>query len=153
MGITYKTAQRWRNIAEENRKTTLETIQTEEEQLSVLRDKLTPKEIAARETKIQKLKDKVSEFESKIENYKEIMRTTPAEKETEYYNEGAKDRTMRYMAVHRKQITLNFATTDLLRYRAYAKARGTSFTKMICDFFEKEMQEHPLPLDLPDENE
>lgn len=149
--MTYNVAKRWMDSTIEKRKTTLETIQMEEEQLSSLRDKLTSKEIKSRETRIQKLRDKVSELESKIENYKEILRHTPAESETEYYDENAKDRTMRYMAVHRKQISLNFQKEDLARYRAYAEARGMSFTKMICDLFEREMREHPV--ELPDNAE
>ena len=56
------------------------------------------------------------------------------------YNEKAKASTMKYMKEKRDKITLNLPKGDKERYRMFAESQGKTFTSLICELLEKEIQ-------------
>jgi predicted HicB family RNase H-like nuclease len=57
-----------------------------------------------------------------------------------YYDEKAKERTMRYMKDKRDRIVFNVPKGDKERYNKYAKSKGKSLTKLIVDLIEEDMK-------------
>lgn len=56
-----------------------------------------------------------------------------------YYDEKAKDRTMKYMKEKRDKLTLNLPLGDKERYQNHAKQRGKSLTKLITELLEEDI--------------
>lgn len=57
-----------------------------------------------------------------------------------YYDEKAKERTMRYMKDKRDRIVFNVPKGDKERYNEYARSKGKSLTKLIVDLIEEDMK-------------
>lgn len=56
-----------------------------------------------------------------------------------YYDEKAKDRTIKYLKEKRDKLTLNLPLGDKERYQNHAKQRGKSLTKLIVELLESDI--------------
>lgn len=62
-----------------------------------------------------------------------------------YYDEKAKERTMKYRKEKRDKLTLDFQKGKKEIYKNYAQSMGKSLTALIIELLENEMVTHPAP--------
>lgn len=58
-----------------------------------------------------------------------------------YYDEKAKERTMRYLKDKRDKLTLNLPAGDKERYRSHAESKGKSLTGLIVELLEDDINQ------------
>ena len=58
------------------------------------------------------------------------------------YDEKAKERTMRYLAINRESLRLNLPIGTKDRWKDYAAERGVSVTELIKTLIEEDMKKH-----------
>ena len=56
-----------------------------------------------------------------------------------YYDEKAKERTMRYLKEKRDKLTLNLRAGDKDRYKQHAERKGKSLTALIVELLESDI--------------
>ena len=62
---------------------------------------------------------------------------------SKYYDDKAKERTMKYMKEKRDRIVVGVAKGDKERYKSHAESKGKSLNALIVELLEADMNANP----------